>query len=293
MKRSHCILDLLILCLCPAALPAAEPAKKPKLDNAFFAFDNGCGGLSLDDRAKLLKELGYQGVGYTGAKNLPAALKAFDAHGLKIYSIYVGARVGPDGPSFDPNIKQAVDDLKGRQTVIWLTIGGGKPSSSDFDDQAVKVVGEVADLAEQSGLRVALYPHVGFYVARVEDAVRVVEKVDRKNVGATFNLCHFLKLDDQKNIEPVLRRAMPRLFLVSINGADGGQTNQMGWNRLIQTLDRGDFEMFGFLKTLKHLGYDGPIGLQCYGIRGDARENLTRSITAWRKFVARMAAETN
>ena len=93
MKRSHYILGLLILCLCPAALLAAEPAKKLKLDNAFFAFDNGCGGLSLQERAKLFKELGYDGVGYTGARNLPAALEAFDAHGLKIYSIYVGADV--------------------------------------------------------------------------------------------------------------------------------------------------------------------------------------------------------
>jgi hypothetical protein len=37
------------------------------------------------------------------------------------------------------------------------------------------------------------------------------------------------------------------------------------------------------LKTLKQLGYRGPIGLQCYGIGGDAREHLARSMAAWRK----------
>jgi hypothetical protein len=37
------------------------------------------------------------------------------------------------------------------------------------------------------------------------------------------------------------------------------------------------------LKTLKELGYKGPIGLQCYGIGGDAREHLARSMEAWKK----------
>jgi hypothetical protein len=39
----------------------------------------------------------------------------------------------------------------------------------------------------------------------------------------------------------------------------------------------------GFLKTLKGLGYKGPVGLQCYGIGGDARDHLARSMAAWRK----------
>ena len=109
-----------------------------------------------------------------------------------------------------------------------------------------------------------------------------MKKVDRKNVGVGFNLCHFLKLDDEKNLERRLKEAMPYLFAVSINGADGGDTNRMGWDRLIQTLDRGSFDVGRVLKTLKQLGYTGPIGLQCYGIPGDNRENLKRSMKAWR-----------
>jgi len=45
------------------------------------------------------------------------------------------------------------------------------------------------------------------------------------------------------------------------------------------------------LAALKEVGYTGPIGLQCYGIQGDVRDNLTRSIAAWREFSARLAAE--
>jgi hypothetical protein len=37
------------------------------------------------------------------------------------------------------------------------------------------------------------------------------------------------------------------------------------------------------MRTLDALGYKGPVGLQCYGIEGDARLHLQRSIAAWRK----------
>jgi sugar phosphate isomerase/epimerase len=210
-------------------------------------------------------------------------LKALDAKNLKMFSIYVASNVGTDGPSYDANLKQAIKDLAGRETCIWLTLQGGRPSTDEYDDQAVAVVREIAAAAADSGLRVVLYPHVGFYVARLEDGLRIAEKVDRENVGTAFNLCHFLKLDDASNLEGALQQAMPHLFLVSISGADQGDTIHMGWDRLIQTLDRGDFPMDQLLTTLERLGYGGPIGLQCYAIKGDIRDNLRRSMAAWRK----------
>ena len=71
---------------------------------------------------------------------------------------------------------------------------------------------------------------------------------------------------------------MPRLFAVSINGAD---SDGQDWTTLIQTLDQGTFDITGFLKTLGDAGYTGPIGLQAYGIGGNAHENLKRSMQAW------------
>jgi hypothetical protein len=56
-------------------------------------------------------------------------------------------------------------------------------------------------------------------------------------------------------------------------------------------LDGGSFDTYQFVRTLKQLGYNGPIGLQHYGIKGDARENLKRSMNAWRQFSERMNAE--
>jgi len=74
------------------------------------------------------------------------------------------------------------------------------------------------------------------------------------------------------------KSAMPYLFAVTINGADSGAKS---WEDIIQTLDRGTFGMRQFLKTLGDVGYTGPIGLQGYGIGGDVRDNLKRSINAY------------
>ncbi len=58
------------------------------------------------------------------------------------------------------------------------------------------------------------------------------------------------------------------------------------WNRLIQTLDRGSYDVGIVLRILRQLGYEGPIGLQGYGLGGDRRDNLVRSIKAWKKLTA-------
>jgi len=71
---------------------------------------------------------------------------------------------------------------------------------------------------------------------------------------------------------------------VTINGAQLGSKT---WtNGLIQPLDRGDFDNRQLLATLREIGYRGPIGLMCYGIPGDAREHLQRSMKVWKSWKA-------
>jgi len=275
-------------------LPAqAEEGSNQGLPNPFFALINctQCEQYATPEaQAGVLKELGYAGIGPSGESGIPEMLQALDAHGLKMFALYVGANLDPDQPKYDPKLPEAIRQLKGRQTFIWLYLRSSKfqPSSSDGDPEAVAVVREIAEMCQQSGLRVALYPHTWFYVQRVEDAVRVAEKVDRPNVGVTFNLCHWLKLDEPSSMKRLMELALPRLFLVTINGADHDADD---WDRLIQPLDRGSFDVYSFLKTLKDLGYTGPVGLQCYAVPGDKYENLKRSMDAWQTLSKRLAGE--
>jgi sugar phosphate isomerase/epimerase len=177
--------------------------------------------------------------------------------------------------------------VKGRRVQFALLLNGMKPSDPSVDTHAVKILREMSDLARDSGSQLLLYPHQGSWVERIEDSCRVADQVDRPNVGVMFNLCHWLRVDSSRDYRPLLKQALPRLWAVSINGADV-RDDQPGWERYIQPLDKGSFDVGAFLKTLKELGYQGPIGLQCYGIGGDAREHLARSMTAWRRLRANL-----
>jgi sugar phosphate isomerase/epimerase len=267
----------------------------PAGPNPFFAMDTG----TKDDKhqtakeqVEMIKKLGYDGIGPTGDAGLAEMVQELDKNNLRCFAVYMGVNIDPNQQKYDPKLKEAMEILKGRNTILWLFVLSQKhkPSSPEGDARAVEIIREIADMAAQYKLRVALYPHYGFWVERVEDALRVVKKVDRKNVGVTFNLCHWLRVDDEKNMQPLIKAAMPYLFVVTINGADGGGKD---WKQLIQTLDRGSFDMHRFLKTLKDSGYTGPIGLQGYGIGGDANDNLKRSMSAWRQLSERLQAGKN
>jgi hypothetical protein len=106
-------------------------------------------------------------------------------------------------------------------------------------------------------------------------------------VGISFNLCHWLKESGGKEpVENVVRR-LRRVRTIVINGAD----YEGEWDRLIQTLDRGQFDVYRLLSLLKARGLKVPVGLQCYNIAGEPEETLTRSCFAWRDFSERLAKE--
>ena len=249
---------------------------KPK----FFAFHNGVHFNSATERAKTLKDLGYDGIGSAHLKtneNIKERLSAFSKEGLRIFSFYVGGRLGgKNGFQYDPKISELIRELDGTDTIIELFVQGNK--NNNTDEEAVKFVREIADQAKKSGLKVVLYPHSGFYIDRIGDAIRIAKKSERNNVGAMFNLCHFLQVEPKSNLKETIQKASPLIWQASISGA---QKNSKSWQGLIQTLDSGDFDQKELMKLLKGSGFRGHVGLQCYAIKGDSKENLKRSIDAW------------
>jgi sugar phosphate isomerase/epimerase len=91
-----------------------------------------------------------------------------------------------------------------------------------------------------------------------------------------FNLCHWFRVSKDRDYESRLKQALPRLMAVSINGADEWDT-ESGWGKYIQPLGRGTFDVAKFMRTLRELGFKGPVGLQCYGIEGDAASTCGRA----------------
>ncbi len=264
--------------------PATAAESTVAATNAFFAFcmdTHDARKRNLEQQAQMLKELGYDGVGHLWLDNIPERLKTLDAAGLRLFQITIRVDITPGKQPYDPRLKEVMPLLKGRRVQFVLLMHGLKPSDPAGDPGAVEILREMAALARPAGARILLYPHTADWLERIEDAIRIADKVDRPNVGVMFNLCHYLRVSKDRDYKPLLVKAMPRLWAVSINGADEFD-DQPGWARYIQPLGRGSFDMAAFLKTLRQLGYTGPIGLQCYGIPGDARDHLAESMKAWR-----------
>lgn len=277
---------LLVVFACALGVFASAPVRAAS-PNPFFAMDTIARG-KPDVVVPMLKELGYDGLGgAAGDDAMPAALKAA---GLRFFNAYTGASFDTAEPALTPALRRDLEVLRGYDSALWLTIPkvtqDGKPfpkSSPDGDVIVVARLRELADSAEPLGVKIALYPHTGLWLERVEDAIRVAEKVNRPSVGVTFNLCHWLKVEgSERDPLPVLRAAGSRLMFVTINGADTGDTRQMGWNRLIQPLGAGSYDVGAFLDKVRASGFTGPVGFQGFGIKEEPRDVLLRTIAAWR-----------
>lgn len=277
--------------LLPGSMPAAS--ETPPSPWPFFAMQTAtrdAAHASVEAQVRLVKELGYAGIGAVSPSELGAFAAACDREGVRLWNTYFTIEM--DGaPRLGEALKTQLAPLKGRQALLWvgLTSKQHRPSAPAGETAALGVVNELADLAESLGAKVALYPHAGFWIERVEDAVRVANQVNRPSVGVTFNLCHFLKVDDEARLETVLGLAKDRLLVVSLNGAESGRRGA-DWKELIQTLDRGSFDNLRLLRALQGIGFAGPVGFQGYGIGGDAADNLGRTRAAWRTLQARLAS---
>jgi sugar phosphate isomerase/epimerase len=257
----------------------------------FFAMNTIARG-GPDAVVPLLEDLGYDGLG--GSAGDGAMATALEARGLKFFNGYLSLEFHAGQTALDKPLKQMIDAMHGHHTVLWIALAkvfNGEAefqkSSPEADDIALSRLREIADYAEPHGVKIALYPHTDFWLERVEDAIRVADRMDRADVGVTFNLCHWLKVEGaERDPEPVLKAAIPRLMFITINGADTGDTRQMGWDRLIQPLDRGSYDVGTFLKKLHAVGYTGPVGFQGFGIKEEPREVLARTMSAWNKFWA-------
>lgn len=273
MKTSYALILIAVLFAGCVSGPSGH-----RVAPEFFVFDNGVGRgkWTPEEQAATLKALGYDGISYnyTTPADLVAWQQACKAQGLKIYGLYVYTQI--DKPvHYDPVFKQAIKLLRGTDTVIWMTLLS--KATGNQDAEALEIVRDIASQAAENGVRVALYGHVGFYVASAADAVRIVRQVNLPNVGASINLCHEFLTQNGDKLDETIKTVAPFATLISINGVD------VQHKQYILRLDQGDFDVAAYLRKLIAAGYKGPVGLQCYSVPGDMKENLRADLAAWRK----------
>ena len=247
-----------------------------RFEPCLYVFQNGLGFGSATEEANFLKQNGYAGVCqvFDQGPALAKRVAAYEKRNLRVASVYLNVN---DTPLLESTIKP----LANREAILELTIQKMSPKT-------VAAVRQTASMAEKLDIRVALYPHHGNAIATMPQAIDLVQKVGHPNLGIMFNLCHFLKNEKPETMQAVLTQAAPHLFSISTAGADKQGTN---WGTLIQTLDRGTFQQAELFEILKSLDYQGDVALQCYGVKGDKKQNLRTSMAAWKEILSTVNAD--
>lgn len=273
-------------------------SQERKLDNVFYCFNNAVRMLpnapvGYEEQARLVKRLGYNGISGSGEESYFDFRKALDSVGLDMPETYISLTIDSGIPFYNPLLKELIRDSNDRDLLITLHLHSEiyKNNKKEGDVKFAEVLTELADFARKYNVKLAVYPHFAFYCETFEHSLKLSRMVNRPNFGAVFNLCHFLKVEGQENMEEQLKSSIPDIFMVSVCGADTGDTKSMGWDRLIRPLGEGSFDTYSLVKLLKDNGYNNRFGLQCYNIKLDCEEALTRSINTWDSYKKRYALE--
>jgi sugar phosphate isomerase/epimerase len=240
---------------------------------------------SAEYQARLIRETGFDGIELMGLDGMDQKLIALDQQHLQLFLVYI--QIDLEKEPYNNRLLDFIKKVQNKGVTLELHIHSTKYAASDSlgDESCVRILRELADYANGYGVRIALYPHTHFWLEKIDDCLRIIKKTGRQNVGAVFNLCHYLKADEKELLEKKLVRAIPFLYAVSINGSDDGDTRQMGWDRLIQPLGSGTFDVLSVLRILKANNYRGPVGLQCYNIPGEPAGFLKVSMEVWKKYM--------
>lgn len=290
---------LFVIVLMTVCLNGISGQKVKSLKNPFFVFNNALNKadvpfIPFGEQVALLKKLGIDGIEHRETPGILELKNALDKQGLKMFADYVKIDIDQKEP-YLADWKQVIPKLKGTGIILWVHLHSAKfkPSDEAADNLIVPILQDLADLSKPYGVRLAIYHHVGFLAEKVEDSYRLAVKADRSNIGSVFNLCHFLKTDSQENLEKVINLTLPKLFAASISGADGGDTQKMDWDRLIQPVGKGTFDVYRVVEMLADKGFKGPIGIQCYNLKGAPEPYLTQSSEALKMFKKRYALPVN
>jgi sugar phosphate isomerase/epimerase len=298
LKTNYLRMKKLVLIALICISFASAYSQKKVLDNTFYAFNNSMRmpntPAGMGAQAQLIKKLGFSGFAGHTSDDYFARRAALNKAGLKMPEIYWGIDMDSTGRiSYKEGLDEIIKDSKDRDLVIALysNVKSYMNNKEKGDPLLAKAIGELADFAATYGVKIAIYPHVGNYCETSEHSVRLAKMANRRNIGAIFNTCHLLKAEGEKGWEQKLLNALPWLYMISVNGADSGNTKEMNWDKLIQPLGEGTFDTYRLVKLAKDNGYKGLFGLQCFSIKQDCETALTKSINTWNAYKKRYASQ--
>ncbi|MGY6021546.1 bifunctional sugar phosphate isomerase/epimerase/4-hydroxyphenylpyruvate dioxygenase family protein [Streptomyces spinosirectus] len=150
----------------------------------------------------------------------------------------------------------------GADTV--LVCSSVHPLAIDDDDLAARQLGRLADLAQESGVRVAYEALAwGRHVSTYDHAWQIVERADHPALGTCLDSFHILSRgSDPKGIEDIPGE---KIFFLQLADAPLLAMDVLQWSRHHRCFPgQGGFDVAGLVGHVLRAGYDGPLSLEVF-----------------------------
>ncbi|MFF5301728.1 bifunctional sugar phosphate isomerase/epimerase/4-hydroxyphenylpyruvate dioxygenase family protein [Streptomyces sp. NPDC013161] len=150
----------------------------------------------------------------------------------------------------------------GTDTV--LVCSSVSPLAEDDDALAAAQLSQLADLAQEFGIRVAYEALAwGRHVSTYDHAWRIVEAADHPALGTCLDSFHILSRgSDPKGIEDIPGE---KIFFLQLADAPLLAMDVLQWSRHYRCFPgQGGFDVAGLVQHVLTAGYDGPLSLEVF-----------------------------
>jgi len=211
-----------------------------------------------EQRMLMLKRLGITSYAWDWRQKhlstLPTELNQARKHNIEVSAIWfwIDQRVDDALTQEHEQILQDVFNAE-LTTTLWISFDPAFFNGLDHEqkiDKATKVLRLVRAKVENKGINLALYNH-GEWFGNPLNQLAILERLGDPTMGIVYNFHH--AHDHIEHYETYIRAALPRLWVVNLNG-------MRLKGEKIMPINSGDLER-SMIKTLVDLGYTGKIGL--------------------------------
>jgi sugar phosphate isomerase/epimerase len=226
-----------------------------------------------EERIAMLEDVGFRRYAYDWrAEHLPDTareLRLARQHGIEVTAVWMWIDADADRPGqLSPGNERllAILDEIGLSTQIWVGINANFFEGLSDDDKVrrgAEMIGDLAQRAEATGSRVALYNHGGWF-GEPENQVRIIQALPGREIGIVYNFHHGHNQIDR--FDSVLTTIRPYLWVVNLNGMrpEGPKVLPFG---------SGTHER-AMLQAVLDSGFAGPFGVLGHVEDADVREVL-------------------
>jgi sugar phosphate isomerase/epimerase len=260
------------------------------MDTSFYSEQGSYG---LKTRCAMLAELGFDAtylslwndVAWKDLEDLTEVAKANDLGVAGVYATLDISRSESAGAN--GKLLQSAPSLSGVRQ-LELAVQMSDLPDARYDEMSAQPARELIERLLSllpDDVEINLYPHIGMWLERFDQAVDLCKKLDDPRLGVVFPSFHWYALKGEP-VDTLFARAGKSLKVVNICGTrrtDSGRPT-------IEPLDDGELDNFAVLGSLMRAEYQGMVGIQGYSIGGDVYARLQRSIAAYRRMTERLQA---